>query len=520
MGNSKRVFILSVLISLISFVNGNSQSIQDSTIIENFTNEYSNEVLKGLVLDMDKQLPLPYANIYVLHKNKGVISNEEGYFTINISDLNKTDTLRISYIGYKTKDLTIEGLKTSSIISLKEANLILNHITVFGSAPDPKTIVKKVLENKTTNYKKTSCEKQIFLRDRGVTDIDQISFNYKKSSFYNLNKDLIELLEEEIPKHAVSYTDFLGDIFLSNQESDSVTLKINPIKIIELEEKTDYTKLYEIIETFEDVANTGDGEYWKIKTGIISSKVHVDENSVSVGGGSENTDSLSNQNRDPLRAQKSNVKNILNYSSLEDEDDWEFLYNTNKYRYTLYGGTVANGEDVYVIDFKPNHRGKFTGRMYISMNTFALIRADYEYDTEKTGKDIQLFGIGYSENKFSASIYFEKKEDSYKLKYCSKKEGTYFSLDRALSLLKKKKRFLFDKKVDQIKIGIDIGVSQDLSVEMLVLEEKEISHEQFTDFKENDNIERIYVDQFDEQLWKDYAIIEPTKQMKAYKKLD
>ncbi len=218
---------------------------------------------------------------------------------------------------------------------------------------------------------------------------------------------MFEVLENEIPKRSISYTDFLGDIFLLNQESNSI--KIEPIKIIELEEKKDITKLGELEDTFKDIfINTNDDEYWKIKTGIIGGKVHIGQNSVTIGGGGGNTDSLSNKNIDPFRHQKRTIGNISNYSSLDDEDKWEFLYTTNKYQYTLYGVTVANGEDVYIIDFKPNNRGKFIGRMYISMNTFALVRADYEYDNGKTGQNIQFLGMGYTNNKFSASVYFEK----------------------------------------------------------------------------------------------------------------
>ena len=39
------------------------------------------------------------------------------------------------------------------------------------------------------------------------------------------------------------------------QEEDSATLKINPIKIIELEEKSDLTKLGELEKTFKEVFN-------------------------------------------------------------------------------------------------------------------------------------------------------------------------------------------------------------------------------------------------------------------------
>ena len=38
-------------------------------------------------------------------------------------------------------------------------------------------------------------------------------------------------------------------------------------------------------------------------------------------------------------------------------------------------------------------------------------------------------------------------------------------------------------------------------------------------FKEKQDVEIIYVNQFNDNLWEDYSIIEPTKQMKDYKKI-
>ncbi len=100
----KRVILLSTLITLMSFASGISQTIQEDTIFD--TIQLKKE-LKGLVLDVDSQIGLPYANIYVRNKNIGVISNEKGYFSINIKDLNSDDTVRFQYIGYKTKNITI-----------------------------------------------------------------------------------------------------------------------------------------------------------------------------------------------------------------------------------------------------------------------------------------------------------------------------------------------------------------------------------------------------------------------------
>ena len=240
--------ILTSIIAIVCFTKGSCQTETDSIITKNYN---SNEVLKGSIFDANDKSSLPYANIILLSKNKGVISNEVGHFSINISNCLETDTLRISYIGYQTQDLTIKDLKDSSVIHLKEDNLMLNNITLFGNVLDPESIVKKVLENKNNNYGETNSKKQIFLRNRYTNHMNELNFRCKKSNFSNLDKELIEVLEQEIPKHTISYRDFLGDVYLL-QEEDSAALKINPIKIIELEEKSDLTKLGELEKTFKE----------------------------------------------------------------------------------------------------------------------------------------------------------------------------------------------------------------------------------------------------------------------------
>jgi hypothetical protein len=323
---------------------------------------------------------------------------------------------------------------------------------------------------------------------------------------------MIKLLEEKIPRHSTSYTDFLGDLYFTKNQDDSIKLKIDPIRTVSLKEK-DIAELKQFETVFENIfANTEEKEYWKIKSGIFGQKL-------------DKVDSNPEPEKDTLIENKRNlfyfdreIESQLNYSSLNNKDHWEFLHNTGRYIYTLAGGTSVNGEDVYIIDFTPQANGLYVGRMYISTNTFALIRADYEYAPGKIGHDIHLLGIGYTETQFSGSIYFEKKDNNYMLKYFSKRAGAKVSINRDLALLEKRKRALFDKKVNEFKMGIDISVESEESIEYLVLDDREISDKQFKDFKQQENMEVIYVDQFDDKLWSGFSIIEPTKQMKEYKK--
>jgi len=502
-----RKILLPCLITLIVYHHGISQHLpfEETEGIERIE-------ISGMVLDAKTKEPLPYSNIYAKQNHSGTISNETGLFSLDITFLEPTDTVRFQYIGYQTVYFQIGSLTDNDTIFLKEEIINLSELLVFGDPPNPKTIVKKVLVYKDSNYRKTTSRKQIFMRDRDIVELSKIELNTKKSSIEEIDSDIIELIEENIPKYTTSYTDFLGNLYTTGNMEDSIKLKVDPIRTVSLKEK-DIAELERLEEVFESVVkNTKEDEYWKFKTGIISQKIDMDDNS---------NDTIKDTIPENLRTTKYlpwRFRNKLKFASFSEKDQWEFLHKTGKYKYKLTGGTRVNGEDVYIIDFDPKDGGMFTGRMFISRETYALIRADYQYQAGKTGRDIHLFGIGYTENMFSGSIYFEKSSTGYDLKYLSYKFGNSASIERSFSLIKKRKRWLFDKKINEIKIGVDLFMDNEQSVEFLVLDNQEIAHETYLDFSPEDYYKIIYVDQFNDKLWDGYSIIEPIQQMKEYKK--
>ena len=498
------IIILSVIL-IVSFAKCVSQTGSDSTLID------SAGELKGMVLDLDKQTALPYANIYVLHKDFGVISNEQGEYAIEISGLERTDTLRFQYVGYKTKNIVLEELIKSSTVYMKEDIINLSETLIFGDAPDPRSIVEKIIKNKEANYRNTASKDEVFIRERYISDMDELTFDLKKNDFSELSNDFIRKLEKKIPKKSISYTDFLGYLYLSGNKDDSVTLKVSPVRTVALKDKN-LAEVDQMLSVFENMyRDSKENEYWKVKSGIFGHKIDVDEDSTS-----KNDTLKKNEQRMSFfsKRQEYNMK----YRLMDDKDEWEFLYKTGRYDYSLAGGTRVNDEEVYIIDFTPKSGGMYTGRMYVSLETYALIRADYEYAEGKTGTDFHLFGVGYSENNFRGSIYFEKRGGKYVLKYFSKKKGSYASFDRNVALLKKRERFLFDKKLNEIKVGVNLKVRSEHSYEVLVINSRNITQKQFEDFKQKDKLEIIYVDKFDDNLWKGYSIIEPVEQMREYKK--
>lgn len=60
---------------------------------------------KGIVVNSETDESIPYANIGILNKDVGTVTNDDGSFILDISKLSTKDTIRVSFIGYKTVDL-------------------------------------------------------------------------------------------------------------------------------------------------------------------------------------------------------------------------------------------------------------------------------------------------------------------------------------------------------------------------------------------------------------------------------
>jgi len=104
-------------------------------------------LLKGIILDHNTNLPLPYVNIGILNKDKGTASNLKGEFQLPLLDSNVHDTLRISMIGYEPREIYLKNVfQTQKHLSirLRQKTIELNEIGIID-----KKLVTKVLGNKT-----------------------------------------------------------------------------------------------------------------------------------------------------------------------------------------------------------------------------------------------------------------------------------------------------------------------------------------------------------------------------------
>lgn len=67
-------------------------------------------LLKGIVIDLQTQKPIPLTNIQITNSGKGITTDEEGHFTMYVY---KHDTLKFSSTGYVPKVIHVYDIDTT-----------------------------------------------------------------------------------------------------------------------------------------------------------------------------------------------------------------------------------------------------------------------------------------------------------------------------------------------------------------------------------------------------------------------
>jgi len=120
--------------------------------------------IKGIVTHSETLEPLPYANIRILNKRFGTISNQQGRFIIRLPAEFRSDTLTFSYLGFKKQILPLDQVNSESItISLKPEVYELKEVTAQGMTA--RGLLEKCLEKIPENYPDQAVGMTAFYRE-------------------------------------------------------------------------------------------------------------------------------------------------------------------------------------------------------------------------------------------------------------------------------------------------------------------------------------------------------------------
>ena len=133
------------------------------------------------VIDSKTGSPVQYASIRT-GKYSGVISNEEGYFTIRTED-KKLESIAISCLGYQNKTISIQKIRDLNfIINLEQAINQLGEVYISNKAPNADSIVTKVKSKLAIHYSSNLNKYTIFRRATNYIDFKNLEFEIEKAS--------------------------------------------------------------------------------------------------------------------------------------------------------------------------------------------------------------------------------------------------------------------------------------------------------------------------------------------------
>lgn len=110
-----------------------------------FISTTSQTIVNGKLKDGVSQKPILLANIGIPNRIIGTLSNDSGEFKIVIPDSLKEEKLKISVIGYESKEIKISEFSSYKEVFLNPAPVKLNEVTIVSS----KKLKVKTLGNYT-----------------------------------------------------------------------------------------------------------------------------------------------------------------------------------------------------------------------------------------------------------------------------------------------------------------------------------------------------------------------------------
>ncbi len=475
----------------------------------------SAQTLSSRLVDAKTKEAIPYATIQY-EENKGIISNDEGRFSLTLDELKtKPDSLIISSMGYERTALPVDQ-ELDSVIFVAPKAIELSGVYLFDKELEAEEIIRKMIERLPQNVNNDPIKQRYFLRQSIFGNIQKVDFGFEKSSIEELNEALIDSIARAIPRSSSHYSETLGDFYKTKEE-----YKVSVLKAAELYDKKNIGSFEDLGKRMETMfkQNVKPDSYLKIKSGIFSQKVQVD--SILTDMEEEEARKLAEEmETDTVSGVADSQKNIfdelLGELYYQEDTKLNLIDKYRKYEYRIASYAEIDEEGVYVIEFIPKRSADFKGRLYINIEDFAVMRIDFE--NLKNLRNFRLLGIFYRETLYKGTMRFGKLSNGrYDLKFADLSFGRWFRFDRPLDVIEKNKHVKGRRKQNELKLNIDFRMANTNKWELVVFENELIDQNGFDNYTEDKSVKATYMAQYNPEFWEGYNIMEPNKAIREFR---
>ncbi|PRX56861.1 carboxypeptidase-like regulatory domain-containing protein [Flagellimonas meridianipacifica] len=159
------------------------------------------EELKAQILDSKDSVPIVFATIQFKNTQKGIVTDDNGYFRMPAKLKSSIDTLRIASIGYETLEIPTSNLqnKELNIILLTPKIESLSEVVLVGKGKQRNndilgiSLIKKAIDSIPKNYPNLPHSYVAYYRDYQKTG----------SQYLNLNEAIIEVFDGGIQTNQI-----------------------------------------------------------------------------------------------------------------------------------------------------------------------------------------------------------------------------------------------------------------------------------------------------------------------------
>lgn len=463
------------------------------------------------LLDASNGEPVPYATIKT-GSNRGTISNEEGYFTIEIGTI-QAEGLQISCMGYKSTSLPL-GMLSASLteISLEPAIINLNEVQLSNRIPDADEIMANVRARLQENYGLNQPTYELFYRKSEYMQFDDLDLELEKASDLNrreleaADKELQGLGEQIVASNAKEFLDLKGLLRIDSDTASTLRMQ-RATRLTDTRKNFSTDKIQERAQQI-ILSHLDSNQTYKVKTGIF--KI---EDSISLKDAfSESEPSDSTE----LEHLKDRSLSMLKIASWKEKSRLRNFLDDDLYKYSFKKATYFNGNYVYALGFLPRRaRAKFSGTLYIDAISFAVLKADYEYAKGREGQKVNLkllLGVKFIENLHRGTVIFQKDEGGlYNPYFIQRQMGNYIYLHRSLKFI--------ENSANRKKVRFDFlleGGTRENEV-MLIRPAAADQKSTLAGYKEPKKVQVIKLTQYEPTIWQDSEIIAPLQEMKNFR---
>lgn len=182
LGNYEQAPLRNILSDLTRGTNIRYFFVQDQIILRERQVMIQAAYLTGQIFDEESGRKIPYSTIEIKGKNKGVVSNYEAAFRLNIQQAGPGDTLLVSSVGYQKKEIAFKD------VALEDSLRVFLAIKVY-TVP-PLIVSGNTFESRSVGVKARKSQGEMYLDTHGqqtaffIENVDTLEGKIEKLRYF------------------------------------------------------------------------------------------------------------------------------------------------------------------------------------------------------------------------------------------------------------------------------------------------------------------------------------------------